>query len=62
MSNWFKRKVTCFNCHKEIDKKSAYDVKLDTSEGLLELKACEPCAMELNTILKEFEEAFKDDE
>lgn len=54
-------KKTCFNCKKPVDKKTAFSVKLNTAEGLIEFKACEMCAEELNGILKDFEEAFKDD-
>jgi hypothetical protein len=56
----FKTKYTCFCCKNEVDKKAAFSVKLDTSEGMIELKACELCAEELNDILKDFEEAFGD--
>lgn len=54
----FKKKYICFNCNKEIDKKDVYNIKLNTSEGLIELKSCDRCAEELNIILKDFEEAF----
>ena len=61
MSKWMSKliaKHTCFNCKKEVDKKTAFSVKLNTAEGLVEFKACEECAKDLDGFLKEFEETF----
>lgn len=57
---FFGAKLTCFNCKEKIDKKTAFTVKLNTAEGLVEFKACETCAKDLDGFLKEFEEAFDD--
>lgn len=60
MSEWMKRlikKHTCFYCEKKVDKADLFSIKLDTSEGPLELKACPTCADDLNDILKKIEEA-----
>lgn len=62
MSKWMSKliaKHTCFSCKKEVDKKAAFVVKLDTSEGLVELKACEDCAKDLNEALKVIEDIQK---
>ena len=65
MSEWMKRligskTVECFYCKKLVDKKVAFNVKLNTAEGLLTLKACEACAKDVNDVLKAIEEVKHD--
>lgn len=65
MSKWMekligKNTVECFSCEKVVDKKTSFIVKLDTSEGLVEVNSCEDCAKELNEILKAIEEIHND--
>lgn len=65
MSEWMKRligkhTVECFYCNEKVDKKLAFNVKLNTAEGLLTLKACEKCATDVNDVLKDIEEARRD--
>lgn len=50
------RTVECFYCKERVDKKTAFNVKLNTAEGLLTLKACQPCADDVNDVLKAIEE------
>lgn len=63
MSEWMSRfikKHTCFYCEKTVDKKDIFNVKLETAEGPLELKACKDCANNLNEVLKELEDIRND--
>lgn len=65
MSEWMKRligkhTVECFSCKKVVDKKTAFIVKLDTAEGLIEINSCESCAKELDEILKAIEDIHND--
>lgn len=62
MSEWFRRLIEkhtddCFYCLKKVDKKEAFSVKLNTSDGQVVLKTCPTCADDLNDILKKIEEA-----
>lgn len=50
------RTVECFYCKKRVDKKTAFNVKLNTAEGLHTLKACQQCADDVNDVLKAIEE------
>jgi len=50
------RTVECFYCKKRVDKKVAFNVKLNTAEGLHTLKACQQCADDVNDVLKAIEE------
>lgn len=61
MSEWMKRLISsrtveCFYCEKTVDKKAAFNVKLNTAEGLHTLKACQECADDVNEVLKAIEE------
>lgn len=55
-----KNTVECFSCGKKVDKKKAFNVKLNTAEGLLELKVCKECGDRLNEVLKDIEEVRND--
>ena len=65
MSEWMKkliskRTVECFYCKKTVDKKTAFSVKFNTADGLHEIKACPPCADDVNDVLKAIEEVKND--
>lgn len=65
MSEWFKKLIhknteTCIFCEKPVDKKTVYTITMDTANGAHEVKACEPCALDFDKILKELEETFND--
>ena len=49
-------KKTCFFCSKKIKAKEAFNVKMETGEGLHEVYSCEDCGNNLNEILKALEE------
>jgi len=55
-----KNTIECFYCQKLVDKKKAFNVKLNTAEGLLTLKACPECAKDVNDVLKAVEEIKND--
>ena len=61
MSEWIKRLITsknveCAFCNKKIDRKTSFSVKLNTADGLHEIKACAECGDEVNDVLKAIEE------
>ena len=65
MSEWFKKLVqknaeTCVFCEKPVDKKTVYSITMDTADGAHTIKACEPCALNFDKLLKDIEEARND--
>jgi len=54
------RTIECFNCFKVVDKKAAFNIKLNTAEGLTTLKACPECAKDVDDVLKALEEIKND--
>jgi len=65
MGEWINRlikskTVECFNCFKVVDKKTAFNIKLNTAEGLMTLKACPECAKDVDDTLKAIEEVKND--
>tara|TARA_B110000503_G_scaffold84518_1_gene128645 strand:+ start:898 stop:1104 length:207 start_codon:yes stop_codon:yes gene_type:complete len=65
MGEWIDRligrtTVNCFYCNKTVDKKTVYDIKLNTGDGLHILKACAECADDVNDVLKAIEEVKHD--
>lgn len=54
--NIIPRKLKCFNCDVAIKEKEAYTIKLDTLEGLHEMKMCEKCAKDFDDIMIQIQE------
>lgn len=59
MGLFSKNKESCFNCGCKLKKNKTYTVKINTIEGLMSVKACEKCGLELDEIVKEFEQVMK---
>lgn len=65
MSEWFRKLIqknmdTCVFCEKPVDKKTVYTITMDTAQGAHTVKACEPCALDFDNILKDIEETLND--
>jgi RNase P subunit RPR2 len=63
MGKWMDKlikKHTCKFCDKKLNSKEIYRVNMDTLEGPHTMTLCEPCAMDLDSFLKEVEEARND--
>jgi uncharacterized protein with PIN domain len=48
--------LKCFNCDTKLKEKEAFTIKVDTLEGLHEMKMCEKCAKYFDEIMKQVEE------
>ena len=65
MGQWIDRlirskTIECAFCNKKVDKKTSFSVKLNTAEGLHEIKACPECADDVNNVLKAIEDVKND--
>ena len=56
MLSVFKKTIQCFFCNESVQKKEAFTVNIDTSEGPLVLKTCKACAKEFDQVLEQIEE------
>lgn len=57
----FGKKVKCFNCEAKIKKpEKAFTIKLNTLEGLHEVKMCPECAQRFDKIALQLEEILNE--
>lgn len=56
----FSKKLQCFNCSIQLKEKQAFTIKVNTLEGLHEMKMCEKCAKDFDQIMTQVEEIINE--
>lgn len=55
-----RRKIKCFYCGSKEKKERAFDINLNTSEGKHQLKLCEKCAKDFDSIVAQLEDVINE--
>lgn len=52
----FSKETHCFFCHVKVKKKEAFTAEVDTAEGRLTIKMCEPCGGDFDDLMRSIQE------